>query len=311
MAEEVCEKEKLICSIQGLTSVCAKHYLAYIPSHLYHKLNLSVLFRKTLWGQKRQLERRGAREIRTLKYCKNIIGRTDWDYACSYFINPERCYYKCNETLRNEFYNNCWKYEKCEKYSIFVSQGSSPLKGLNVLIQAMGMLIAEYPEIKLYIAGNNFIANHTMKQRMMVSVYGSYIRRLLKQEHLVEKVVFLGQLDAEEMCKAYLRANVFVSASSIENSSNSIGEAMLLGMPVISSYVGGVNSLVTNNLEGLLYQGNAPYMLAMKIKEFFDQPQKAIEMGLKARKRAKKTHDPQCNSNNMINIYKNICKNKG
>ena len=39
------------------------------------------------------------------------------------------------------------------------------------------------------------------------------------------------------MKEQYLKANVFVSASSIENSPNSVLEAMAVGAPVVSSFV--------------------------------------------------------------------------
>ncbi len=58
------------------------------------------------------------------------------------------------------------------------------------------------------------------------------------------KIHFLGSLDAEKMKQAYLDANVFVLPSTIENSPNSLGEAMLLGVPCVAADVGGVTDLL-------------------------------------------------------------------
>ena len=55
-----------------------------------------------------------------------------------------------------------------------------------------------------------------------------------------DKIEFLGRLSAEGMKQAYLDANVFVMPSTIENSPNSLGEAMLLGVPCVAADVGGV-----------------------------------------------------------------------
>lgn len=60
----------------------------------------------------------------------------------------------------------------------------------------------------------------------------------------------------------YLASSVFVSVSTIENSPNSVGEAMLFGCPVVSSCVGGVLDMLEHGQEGFLYQASAPYMLA-------------------------------------------------
>lgn len=43
------------------------------------------------------------------------------------------------------------------------------------------------------------------------------------------------------MIESYKRAHAYVSASSMENESNSLSEAKMLGMPVISSYAGGTS----------------------------------------------------------------------
>ena len=69
------------------------------------------------------------------------------------------------------------------------------------------------------------------------------------------------------MKERFLKSNVFVSPSTIENSPNSLGEAMLLGIPCISSDVGGVKNLLKHEEEGYVYQTDAPYMLAYYVKK--------------------------------------------
>lgn len=307
MVAEICKnKNKIICSIQGLTSFIAMHYLAFVPPKIYHKLNFSSLFRKSLWGQMKELEKRGSREIETIRLCNNIIGRTEWDEACSYFINSSREYYKCNETLRDSFYNYQWHYEDCVPYSIFVSQGSSPLKGLNIIIEATNLLKKEFKNISLRIAGTNFIKKESVVDRLKISTYGEYIRALIRKYSLEDNITFLGNMDEESMVNEYLKCNVFVSASSIENSSNSVCEAMLLGVPVVSSNVGGIYSLINNGVEGLLYQGDAPYMAASSIRKVFCDKKYAIRLGENARNRALKTHDRDVNKKVLLEIYQTI-----
>lgn len=306
VAEECRDKSKLICSIQGLTSVISKHYLSLIPPVLWHKVNIATIFRKTLWGQRQELQKRGKREIRTLQLCPNIIGRTEWDEVCSLFINPTRKYFKCNETLRSAFYDYAWNYENCTKHSIFVSQGSSPLKGFNILIEAVYLLKKEFPDVVVRVAGNNFIDKTSLLNRVKISTYGEYIRKLLTDFSLQENIIFLGSLDEKAMVEEYLKCNVFVSASAIENSSNSVCEAMLLGVPVVSSNVGGISSLLQDNIEGLLYQADAPYMAAAKIRKFFVGSELAKNVGKNARSRALVSHDRDENNRQLKKIYNTI-----
>ena len=60
---------------------------------------------------------------------------------------------------------------------------------------------------------------------------------LIDKYDLFENIVFCGSLDENSMRDQYLRSHVFISASTIENSPNSVGEAMLLGVPVVTNVV--------------------------------------------------------------------------
>jgi glycosyltransferase involved in cell wall biosynthesis len=68
---------------------------------------------------------------------------------------------------------------------------------------------------------------------------------------------FLGQLTSKEIVLKMQSSDIFVHLSHIENSSNSISEAMLLGMPVIASNTGGTPSLIQDSETGfLIYEGD-------------------------------------------------------
>ena len=121
-----------------------------------------------------------------------------------------------------------------------------------------------------------------------------------------EQVFFLGQMDAEQMKAQYLKAHVFLSASTIENSPNSVGEAMLLGVPVVSSLVGGVPDLVTDEKEGLLYHADNVSALAMAVARIFEDRELADRLSAAARVRARKTHDADTNYRRLLEIYQEI-----
>ena len=71
------------------------------------------------------------------------------------------------------------------------------------------------------------------------------------------------------MCKRYLQSHVFVCPSFIENSPNSVGEAQLLGIPCIASFVGGVSDMVVDGETGLLYRFEEVEMLAAAVCRIF------------------------------------------
>ena len=110
----------------------------------------------------------------------------------------------------------------------------------------------------------------------------------------------------KKMCERYLSSNVAVSASSIENSSNSVGEAMLLGMPVVASDVGGTNNFIEHKKNGYLYPADAPYMLAHYVCEVFGDAEKAAAMGERARQFALECFDKAASIERYKEIYEAI-----
>ena len=294
---------KTLINIQGLCSFIAKHYSAFLPDSVIHSYTVrDFLKHDNIFQQRKKFERRGKYEIEALKLAHYISGRTEWDKACIREINPHARYYKCDEILRPGFYEKLWNFHDCKKYSIFISQAYYPLKGFHILLEAVANLVAKYPELQIYTTGISPLE----KKWMRLDSYSKYIRTLICKYKLQNHIHYLGQLDEEAMCQQYLKANVFVSASSIENSSNSLSEAMILGVPCIASDVGGTNSLFTHNVDGYLYQADAPYMLSYYIDTIFSDIEKANEFSRNARQHARETHDKTIICQQLKRIYEII-----
>lgn len=310
---EVAEKmgllDKCVVSIQGLVSVIGKYHFDNGLSGSV-KLGFSIhdlIKKQNILFQKRDYINRGKYEIESLQKVKNVIGRTEWDKAITEIINPNAKYYICNESLRNGFYTKEWNIDSIERHSLFVSQCNYPLKGFHYLIQAMPYIVKTYPDTVLYTTGYDLL-NLNFHNIIRISYYQLYLRKLIKKNGLQNNIVFLGILDEEQMVKQYLKTHVFISPSTIENSSNSIGEAMLIGSPVVASNVGGTKSMLRDGVEGFLYPHDEPYMIAAYVKMFFESDEMCLKMSTEARKHAKKTHDRTTNINRLIEIYNNIDK---
>jgi len=116
----------------------------------------------------------------------------------------------------------------------------------------------------------------------------------------------LGQMDAEALVKELCKAHVFVSASYIDNSPNSVGEAQLVGMPVISSYTGGVPSMIEEGKNGLFFPTGDVPLLVKRIKTIFENNTLAMKLGKNARLAAKKRHDSKTIINAQLAAYESI-----
>lgn len=306
-AKEIGLQNRLIVSIQGLVGVYALHQKVNLPYSVVHSCTLRELIgKKNISSGIKQYYRRGSYENKTIKLTTNIMGRTTWDRACTYRINPHAEYHIGNETLREEFYYGNWDKDKCVKNRIFISQASYPVKGFHIFIEALRDIKKFYSDVTVHVAGADLSKSNPING----SSYALYIMKKLREYDLISCVHFCGNLTSQQMKEEMLQANVFVSPSTIENSPNSVGEAMLLGVPIVSSNVGGVSDLLVDKKEGYLYQSDAPYMLAYYVMQVLDDSKNAAVIGQNAREHAKITHSYENNLATLIDLYKKLSSDK-
>jgi len=298
---------KVVLSIQGLVSVIAKHSLSGLPfSVIYGKTLRNLLRNDSVSGLKKIYEERGKFETLAIKNSNYIIGRTTWDKACASHINPEAKYFHCDEILRDKFYQFSWDITNCEKYSIFLSQGQYPIKGFHYMLEAIPLILKYFPKTKLIVSGKNRIKSDTFKDRALMTYYGKYIKKMIEKLNIKNNVNFVGEINEENMCEQLLKTHVFVCPSTIENSPNSLCEAMILGVPSVASYVGGIPDLIRDRIDGFLYQHDAPYMLAHYVCEIFGNKELALSFSKNAREKALLRHDISKNTNRLLDIYRSI-----
>lgn len=306
---KACGNRNVVVSIQGLTSAYYYYYYYGLSWwQVFRNITLRDLWKGTIFKKKREFKERGRYEIETIQKVDHIIGRTSWDRSRTWAINPIAIYHFCNETLREEFYTDKWEYRNCTVHSIFVSQAGYPIKGLHQLLKALPIVIKFFPDCKVRIAGYDISNISTIKDRLKITGYGKIIRGMIKDYGLEGHVSFTGPLDAMGMKNEYLRAHVFVSPSTIENSPNSLGEAQILGVPTICSYVGGAMDMIPSEECGSLYRFEEVEMLAYKICELFKTAQEFDNT--KMRDRAAKRHNPQVNAKRLYSIYKGIIESQ-
>jgi glycosyltransferase involved in cell wall biosynthesis len=300
-----CGNKGVVVSIQGLVSIYSRYYRAGISSgEILRNITFRDVVRQAnIFQQQRKFHQRGEIEKEYIRSVDHIIGRTSWDKAHTLAINPNSQYHFNNETLRSSFYTKTkWSYENCEKHSVFLSQAGYPIKGLHQVIKALPLVLREYPDTKVYVAGGNLVAQNSLKDSIRRSGYASYLMTLMRKLKIADRVIFLGSLNEKEMYEQYCKANVFVCPSSIENSPNSLGEAQLVGTPVIASCVGGVPDMVSHGETGLLYRFEEVEMLASLVCKVFVM-QDCIDFSENEKKAAEIRHNKEINTNSLLSIY--------
>lgn len=303
---------KTITSIQGLIYKYRDYYFSEISAKdIICNITLRDIIRhNSLYGQRKDFIKRGKYEIEALKKSDYIIGRTSWDKACVNDITDIKKYRFCNESLREVFYQGKWDINKIDRNTIYISQASYPIKGFHKVLLAVSILKKDYPNIIVNVAGTNITKNDNFKSRLKMTGYAKYLLKLIKKLGLENNIKFIGLQSDKEVHDLLLKSHVFVQGSSIENSPNSVGEAMLLGVPIVASYVGGTADMLKDKEEGLLYPFSESEMLANYIKDIFSNDELAISFGNNAQEHAKITHSLEHNSKKLFDIYKEVINNE-
>ncbi|WP_055445310.1 glycosyltransferase family 4 protein [Lacinutrix himadriensis] len=98
-------------------------------------------------------------------------------------------------------------------------------------------------------------------------------------------VTFTGKLPKEEWINLSEKYTVFINTTNFDNMPVSVIEAMALGLPVVSTNVGGMPFLMENNKEGILVEKGNIADFVSAIKGLVDAPKKAEIIASNARKK--------------------------
>lgn len=110
-----------------------------------------------------------------------------------------------------------------------------------------------------------------------------------------------GLVTAEKLAQMLAETDIYVQTSHIENSPNSICEAMLVGTPIIATNVGGTATMIQGC--GKLISDGDPYYMAASIKEVSENYDLAVMKSTQGREVALERHNVATIVENLINIY--------
>ncbi|MGJ8666512.1 MAG: glycosyltransferase family 4 protein [Patiriisocius sp.] len=105
-------------------------------------------------------------------------------------------------------------------------------------------------------------------------------REYAKQYNL--PVNFMGKLTKSEWIEVSKKHDIFINTTNFDNMPVSVIEAMALGLPVISTNVGGLPFLIKNNETGVLVEPNDKVLFVAAIKELLENNEKVVALSKNA-----------------------------
>jgi len=291
----------VIVSIQGLISQYRKFWFAgwnyrerLRALRVWDMLRLKGPVLEYRWWQTG-----ASRELEIIRRNQYFIGRTDWDKAWVCAVNPRATYYSCNEAIRPAFFHSDWSLANIGRHSILFTNVMNPLKGIPVLLDAAAILLRKYPDLQVCLTGDWYPG----------SGWGRVVRHKLRTLGLEDCVTFTGPVEADTLASLLLKANVFASPSWIENSPNTIAEAMLVGTPCVASFTGGLTTILMCGETALMYPPGDSALLAAAVGRVFDDDALAVRLSCAAKRVALRRHDPCRNVARQIEIYQEVLSN--
>ena len=297
-----CKEIPVVFSIQGLLSSCLEFYYRGLSKTAINKQE--TIYEKIrgvgTCNEYRHFRQRAKREGLVLSQSKYVIGRTNYDEMGTLVFNPLRQYFTVNEILRPQFFTKTWK------GSFFSSEGgkirilsilsSKPYKGIEMPIEAAKIL-----KDRMHV---DFVWEVIGLDSACKLVRAAEEKSGIKSNSV--GVRYFGMMDAEEIANRMECSDIFVQTSHIENSPNTLCEAMCVGMPIVASFAGGTSSLIDDKKEGLLYQDGDPYVMAGEIFMLLNNRNLAIHLGAAAKLRAIARHSEKKITTELLSCYNSI-----
>jgi L-malate glycosyltransferase len=138
-------------------------------------------------------------------------------------------------------------------------------KGQDILLDAMPDVIKAISNVMLLVVGDG-----PDREKLGVKA---------KELDIESHIIWLGQMDYEEVIKLYTVMDVVVIPSRFEGFGLSAAEAMAARCPVIASAVDGLREIIKDKVNGYLFPVNDSKRLAVELKELLSNKQKAFHVG--------------------------------
>ena len=220
--------------------------------------------------------------------------RTNFDHDFVRSINKDAVIFDMPEAMNMVFYKHRW--ERPSQLSILFVGSLNKRKGIEDLISALAQVKGNFPAIQLKVIGAGS------------KMYIKYLHEMAERNNLVKNIVWLGTKSPSEIALEMSRSTLFVLPSLMDNSPNCLAEAMAVGVPSIASNVGGIPSMIRENIDGILFEKNDVAGLANAIQLLVGDVNLQDKFSVNARKKAFERNYPPNVAEKYLEVYKSLLK---
>jgi glycosyltransferase involved in cell wall biosynthesis len=158
---------------------------------------------------------------------------------------------------------------------LFWMRSFYPYYNPQMAVRTLTHLKNKYPDLSLVMAGKDKGLQATVTQ-------------LAAELGVTANMVFPGFLTETEKISQFARADVFINTNNVDNAPVSIVEAWAMGVPVISTSVGGISDLVDDGETGLLVPDDDDRAMAQAVDRLLESPELAKKLSTQGREQAER-----------------------
>jgi glycosyltransferase involved in cell wall biosynthesis len=287
----------VVIDLQGvITGILPKWFSFITPNEAYRASGfMSKLKINTHYHYYKSRLKRAEREQRILAQSHFVIGRTRWDRLLMKVMAPKAEYYFCNRVIREPFWKVRWTNENLKNLSFLSVMNPDFYKGFDVVLES-----AHY----LKLAGVLFEWNIVgmIHDNDMVRIAEK--KKKLRSQDL--NIRFCGKQKADDIATMLAQSSFMIHPSYIDNSPNSVSEAMVVGTPVIATNVGGIPGMIVDYQTGWLFQEGDARMLSGLIIDLLVQPQVVQQVANAGCEVARHRHHPTTVVAELLAAYSDI-----
>ena len=112
------------------------------------------------------------------------------------------------------------------------------------------------------------------------------VKKFAKKNGLEDSIKFTGRLKKEDWIEESKDLHIFINTTNADNTPVSVMEAMCLGLPVVSTNVGGIPFIINNSVDGLLVNRNDIEAMTEAILLLRNNPKVYSDISKNARQKA-------------------------
>jgi glycosyltransferase involved in cell wall biosynthesis len=291
--------------MQGLLSACAKVYYGGLTNKelLYCIGPKQVLLpNRFLYFKKKEYERRAVLERFVIQKLPYISVQSEWVRSHVELENPTCNISPTGILLRKEFYEaQAWTLINNINPIIFtITNCAFCYKGLHILFRAIAILKQKIPTIQLRIAG------HIQKHKFIDDGYIRWLNKEAKRLGINDSIEWLDALDADGLIKQFHAASVVAFPSFVESYCLALAETMIVGVPTVVSYAGGMTEMARHNETALYFPVGDIVSCAWQIEKILKDKMLSEKLSQNARIAGLSRNNPDRVIKRQLEIYNKV-----